>query len=75
VAEKTLDAIETYLTTGSIESSQYMIDGVQMQYVELTDLLKMRDKLKAEVAGEIAKEKAQQAGLDPSTYRVRMGYY
>lgn len=72
-AAKALDAINAYLTTGNLEAGDVQIDGRAVKYIPVLDLYKLRDKLKAEVAGEAAAARAAELGLDPRRYSIRLG--
>lgn len=74
-AEIILDAINTYLQTGDIQAGSVSFEGRQIQYHSLEDLLKARSLLSAEVANEAAKKRAQELGIDPRRYKIRLGYH
>ena len=53
-ARKTLAAIEAWIESRDQGVARYAIAGRQMQYIPITDLLKLRQTYKAEVAAEDA---------------------
>lgn len=61
-AAKALAAVNSWLTSRDLAVSEYEIAGRRMKYIPMGELLKLRDKLKAEVAGEAAVERIA-AGL------------
>lgn len=56
-AKKTLDAIETWLTSRDLGVAEYEIAGRRMKYIPVAELLSLRSKLKAEVTREEAAER------------------
>lgn len=66
-ARKMLDAIEAVLENrASSEVAEYQINGRQLKYTSIPDLLKLRDRLRAEVRREENALRSAQ-GLPPST--------
>ena len=55
-ARKTLAAIESWIESRNQGVARYTILGREMQYIPITDLLKLRQTYKAEVAAEDAAE-------------------
>lgn len=51
-ARKMLDAIEAWLESRDPGVAAYTIHGRQMQYIDIGDLLRLRDRYRAEVAAE-----------------------
>ena len=68
-ARRTLEAIEAVIEgRATSEVSQYVIGGRQLRYIEVDQLLVLRDRYRGEVAREDAAQRAA-AGL-PDTRRV-----
>ncbi len=66
-ARKMLDAVEAVLENrASSEVAEYQINGRQLKYTSIPDLLKLRDRLRADVRREENVLRAAQ-GLPPST--------
>ncbi|MBU0752375.1 MAG: hypothetical protein KJ787_13965 [Gammaproteobacteria bacterium] len=55
-ARKTLAAIESWIESRNPGVAEYEIAGRRMKYIPISDLLKMRQHYKAEVAAEDARE-------------------
>jgi hypothetical protein len=51
-ARKVLDAIETFLGTGSITNASLEFNGRRLQHIPIPDLIALRDKYRAEVRRE-----------------------
>jgi len=67
-ARKMLDAIEAWLETRDPAVASYTIHGRAMQYIDIADLLKLRNQYRAEVRAE---ERAA-AGLSFNKILVRL---
>ena len=62
-----------YLATGDLAAADVQIEGRAIKYHPLPNLMDIRWRLKAEVAGEAAAERAKAAGIDPRRYKIRLG--
>lgn len=51
-AQKTLDALEAWIENHDPGVAEYEIAGRRMKYIQITDLLKLRDQFRKEVRGQ-----------------------
>ena len=72
-AKQLLDAIEaTIAGTATTDQASYSFDGVSITRMPMTELLSARDKMRAEVAREVARDRLSKGLGDQSRIFVRL---
>lgn len=73
-ARRMLDAVEAVLENrAGSDVAEYEINGRQLKYLSIPDLLKLRDRLRFDVQREVAAQAAAQGLPPPNRLFVRFG--